>query len=225
MPGNEIPPEKIDAIFKINKLLELEIDLPDDEGTHPEVFSSRVEDVKPGVIHVAAPYKNGYLLPVHSGDTIQIRIFHEGSLYKSSCHVRGHHAKPVAVLVISRPERLYKVQMRQWVRIALSVPVRYRMDGYPVDFYQSTTVDLSGGGFCLLTRHPIDVNTVLDIEMELPQQAIKLKALVKRCTEVTEATVKRYKIGIQYQKIAERDREKIIEYIFIKQREQIRKGR
>jgi c-di-GMP-binding flagellar brake protein YcgR len=108
------------------------------------------------------------------------------------------------------------------VRVKADIPFYYRMAGYPVDYYCAVGCDISGGGICIFSSHFIDVDTRLEMKIIFPEFRMEVIGQVRRCwmDKKTEA----YKTGIEFEKIEEENQDKLVSFIFLKQREIIQKG-
>jgi len=207
--------------IKINKLIDLEIDIHKRNLEQKDVFSSRIEDIKRDAIIVAAPYKKGSVVPVPVGEEIQIRFGKNGSYFLFHTRVVGRIGGQQPVLQLSIPFKVTKIQMRSWVRVDCNLPVLYRVLGSETEFVESVAIDVSGGGVCMLVDKPIEKDTLLELEITIPDDFIlKINGLVSRCLNET----KPIRIGVCFQEINERHQERIVNYVFKKQREFIKKG-
>ena len=207
--------------IKINKLIELEIDIHKRNLEQKDVYSSRVEDIRRDAIVVAAPYKKGTVVPVPVGEEIQIRFGKEGSYYLFHTRVVGRIGGQQPVLQLCIPFKVTKIQMRNWVRVDCNHTVLYRVLGSETEYIESVAIDVSGGGICMLVDNPMEKDTLLELEIALPDKFIlKINGLVCRCLNET----KPIRIGVCFQEINERHQERIINYVFKKQREYIKKG-
>jgi len=205
----------------VNKLVELEIDI--DKGTieQKEVFSSRVEDMKSDSIVVAAPYKRGTLVPVPVGEEVLIRVGKHGSYLLFHTKVKERKGGQQPILKLSMPFKTSKIQMRSWVRVDSSLPVLYRVLGVEDDLIKSNTLDVSGGGFCMLVDAPIEKDTLLEVNIMFPDNFIlRTTGIVCRCFDENKVL----KLGVCFQEIDEKYQERIVNYVFKKQREYIQKG-
>lgn len=207
--------------IKINKLIEIEINM--DKGTmeQTEVFASRVEDMRKDAIMVAAPYKKGTVVPVPVGEEVQIRIGKDGTYYLFHSKVVGRIAGHQPVLQLSLPFKITKIQMRNWVRVDTNLPVLYRLAGSEDEFIEANAIDISGGGICMLTQERIQKETQLEVEIKFPDNfLLKTNGIVTRCVDENKII----RIGVCFQDINERHQERIVGYVFKKQREHIKKG-
>ncbi|MGE5380547.1 MAG: flagellar brake protein [Methylocystaceae bacterium] len=209
--------------FRPNQLIELELNTSD-QSEHRDAYTSRIEEVLPQSLIVAAPIKYGNLVAIAPGSLITLRVHNNGILYSAPSRVQSRSNKGIAVLQISKPKDLTKVQLRSWVRIELLLPIGYRMAGYPIDYYQGLTADLSGGGIMLVTSHPIDVDTLLELQLKLTNEfTLECLGRVTRCLK-DENINKRYKVGIRFEDVDEPTVERIVAFVFLKQRESLKKG-
>lgn len=211
-------------IFRPNQLIEIELNT-NGQCEQKENFASRIEEVLSDSLVVAAPIKNGNLVFIAKGELLTLRVHINGALYSALCRVQAYSSKGVPWLKLTRPAEISKVQQRSWVRIDVMLPVEYRMAGYPVDYYQATTSDLSGGGLLMVTNHIIDNDTLLDIRVKMTDDfTVECQGRVTRCHQEGDKTRSRFKIGIKYENLEEAHVEKIVAFVFQKQRESLKKG-
>jgi c-di-GMP-binding flagellar brake protein YcgR len=94
--------------------------------------------------------------------------------------------------------------------------------------WRGTTVDVSGGGLCLASEAPVAVGQHLDLSLVLPTwPEIRLELLGQvRLVEAPEpgAEEKVFKLGVAFVGMSEIDRDRLVRYIFQKQRECLRHG-
>jgi len=207
--------------IKINKLIEIEIDMDKGKLEQKDVFASRVEDIRRDTIIVAAPYRKGTIVPVPVGEEVQIRIGKDGTYYLFHTRILERIAGHQPLLQLSAPFKVTKIQMRNWVRVETNLPMLYRIAGSESEFIEATAIDISGGGICMLSNDPIKQDCVLEIEITFPDKfVLKAQGNVARCFDEQ----KPIRIGVCFQDIRERDQERIVGYVFKKQREYIKKG-
>jgi len=103
-------------------------------------------------------------------------------------------------------------------RLTAGKPRRHRLSG--------TTVDVSGGGISLATGSPLPVGQHVDMTFLLPTRPeIRLDLLGRvRLVEQLEEEMDAYKIGVEFVALSEIDRDRLVRYIFQKQRECLRHG-
>lgn len=211
-------------VFRPNQLIEIELNTSDYSG-QKECYASRIEEVLSESLIIAAPIRNGQLVHMTNNELLTLRLHLNGVLYSAICRVEARINRGVPIIKITRPDEVSRVQLRSWVRIELLLPIGYRMAGYPVDFYSGVTSDLSGGGLMMVTQHPIDLDTLLDLQLNINDDfCLECQARVARCFK-DETNKKRYRIGVRFEQLEDATVEKIIAFIFQKQREGLKKGK
>ncbi len=119
-----------------------------------------------------------------------------------------------------------KTQRRNFVRLNVRVPLEYTIVsddiGLP-ETYSATTKDLSGGGLRFDSKVELAINTELEMILDIPRQG-KITAVgqVVRCIPLEFSP--KYSIGVEFTLIDKKDRERLIRFIFERQRELRQKG-
>ncbi|MEN6389834.1 MAG: PilZ domain-containing protein [Syntrophomonas sp.] len=136
--------------------------------------------------------------------------------------------KDCLCLRLSGPHKLQRIEMRKWFRVPVDLNMRYRLAGYPFDYFATNTLNISGGGLMFLASHVVDKDLELEIEIELPDQnpdqnILKGTAKVRRCEELRTPLGVFYGIGCSLEAIDEYEREKLIKFLFEQQRVLIQK--
>ncbi|MDS1030202.1 PilZ domain-containing protein [Bacillota bacterium LX-D] len=118
-------------------------------------------------------------------------------------------------------------QRRSWVRVPLNLNVQFIKDNFDIaasdaKYLSARLQNLSAGGMLMLSEHKLKENDKIKIQLQLPPaQIFKFNGRVVRVSKKTTNAVPHYQIGIQFFGIAERDRDKIIQFLFQHQREWI----
>lgn len=207
--------------FKVNQLIDIEYELTGEDGqTIIEYYPSRIRDVYPDYLVIDYPLREGYPLPLHVNEVITLRFIQNQTPYECSVKIISKQSTPVPLLKVTLPKKIIKVQKRNWVRLPYTTEVKYRLAGYRVPYYKGLSVDISGGGLLLHTNHPIDVDEILEIEFAIDDTTISTTCRVVRCTPVKQV----YRIALEFIALPEAERDKIMGFIFQKQREMIKKG-
>lgn len=207
--------------FKVNQLIDIELEVMGEDGnTVLESFPSRIEDINREFLLIAYPFRNGYPVPLHTEEVICLRFVQNKNPFACDVKVISKQTSPVALLKVTRPDKIVRIQKRNWVRLPYITTVNYKMAGYEVDFFEALSIDISGGGLLLQTKHPMDINDQLDIIFSLDEITINTISKVVRCFPADNC----YRVAVKFDKITEKDRDKIVGFIFQKQREFIKKG-
>jgi c-di-GMP-binding flagellar brake protein YcgR len=208
--------------LKVNQLIEFEIETDANERLF---LRSRIEEVVDQFLHVSAPMYRGAILPLRVGETIKVCMNYRDNTYQFYTSVIGRKWNKIPLLVIKKPEQFIKIQRRCFLRLPVAVAVRYRLAGEKTEFYNGVTVDISGGGALLLTECPIEEGQILEMEIDLPdREPVFSRARVIRLLERKTREGQANKAALEFNDISEGKRDKIINFIFDKQREWIKKG-
>ena len=208
--------------LKINQLIDIVLEMPTGEGSNPvcEYLPSRIEDLAKDRLTIAMPFKHGYPVPIRIGEYIRLKFIQNKEAYTCDVQVVGRHLSPIAVLKVTMPEKVIHIQQRNWVRFPYNTQVKYRRHNSNDDLSQAISIDISGGGLLMLTKHPLEVNMLLDVEFSLDNLTISAIGTTIRCIPVDDL----FRVGIRFEEITQKDCDKIIGFIFQKQREIIQKG-
>lgn len=147
-------------------------------------------------------------------------------LYHFTCIYQDKRLNPLPVWIISHPFDIKKIQQRAFVRIdtKLKIQVQAVAESGETNSHTVFTKDISGGGMQVISKFPYVIGQKIFIAFELPELgAICTVAEVVRSVKQQSDFVVFY-IGLKFIDIPERDRNKIIKYIFHKQLENRRKG-
>lgn len=216
--------EDLDLGFlKVNQRVEMSV------TATQEKYFSRVEDVKSEGIIVAAPVKQGQVVPVAPGTELYVTILGENDMYNFQTQVlaRGQMG-PVAVLTLMKPDSMKKVQRRNFFRIPAEVPCSFRIleevTSMSMDpFIPAKTRDISGGGTLVVTEHPVVREMIVELSITLPQNQIVPAVAKVVFVKEGKGGDKKRELATVFLVIEEPDREKIVRYVFKRQQELRRK--
>jgi c-di-GMP-binding flagellar brake protein YcgR len=120
----------------------------------------------------------------------------------------------------------YESERREFVRIKIDVPVRYKLLSKSVDVgtdvYEGTTGDLSGGGLLLVGRisNPawivglLTQKIVVGVNILLPASADPIKALCRVAwVEAAETEGGRVALGLKFKEISRDSLDEIFKFV------------
>lgn len=220
-------------IFKVNSNIEIEIK----HGAYQGTYNSRIEEIKDDILEIAIPSKQGRLLPLPAGTWFVGRISQGGSLYVFKSVIQNVALRQnVPSWIVRCPEEVDKIQRRDFVRVDVRLPIyvkvhveeeifltiegkKYSAKELNVKEWEANTKDLSGSGAKIITKFNIPEETVVSLNLQLPEVGdLVTKARIIR-SELVNPELGIYWIGAQFFGLTERDRDKIIRFIFKKQAE------
>ncbi|HBQ86553.1 MAG TPA: hypothetical protein DER33_00415 [Syntrophomonas sp.] len=208
--------------IKINQLIEIEVEL---ESGRILNLPSRIEGIEENELHISVPLYRGEIIPLRTGQTVRIFLTFQDMTYAFSTAVMGRKWQNIPLLVIKKPDTFIKIQRRNYMRLPIKLESYFRVVGDESDFKKAETLNISGGGALIITEEAIEEGQNIEFELYIPNRnpffcLAKVVRLLERGTEKGGKN----KAAIEYCDIAESKRDKIINYIFEKQREWIRKG-
>lgn len=207
--------EKIELLLKGNN----------DKGT--EVYLSKVEDVIDNETYaISRPVSGGKYTYLSLGQEIEVAYFREDAVFAFDARVieRIKYGAAVSAVIKVISERR-KLQRRNYYRLGIMLPVmvEYKQEGGTV-VKKLNTADISGGGIRLISPEHMNIGQEVTMSIGIPGvEGNLIKGRVIRSIH-SERDKKRYDIGVEFLDIHPRIRQLIIEYIFAKQRELLKKG-
>lgn len=192
-------------------------------------YSSKVVSVASAEVVMLAPMERGVLVPLRNGELITISYNDDNAIYSFDTHVLNRQGGVEQTITLESPTEVRRVQRRNFVRIDVGLPLVYHFVDESIGEYsegfEGRTADISGGGLRFETEQAIEENIMLDMIIDLGcGERISAFGQVVRAFQVNKGSGIKYSIGVQFTMIDERDRDKIIKFIFQKQRELRQRG-
>ncbi len=210
----------IEKTFKINS--KIEIAIVDDEEN--QIFANSViQEVNNDSFSILVPIHDGHVLYLAEGDKVVVSLLLNNLRYAFETEVlRKERKAEINMVVLIKPQQLTTSDRRNLVRIKTLVPTKYEIvNNLNIDKWESIVptfdayvTDLSGTGLSLTLELPMLKETlmVLSIDLETNDINVKVKLLgeVVRCEKID----RRYRIGVKFNCITERQQRLIIRYVF-----------
>lgn len=161
-----------------------------------------------------------------SGTRFYGRTIVDGTVWQFNSTFLDKKLLPLPVWIIDYPSDLKKIQLRSFVRIDTALPVKIDVlpeaEGGETVSLTASTKDISGGGMQLALRKSLPLGTKIAVAFELPNMGeITTEGTVVRIEKSADCI---FTAGIRFIDIPERERDKIIKFIFRKQCERRQKG-
>ncbi len=171
------------------------------------------------------PFEKGSPVYVTPGTPVYGKIITESSPYVFVGSYIDKRMDPLPVWLISQPTEMIKLQQREYVRIDAKISAQVTLEEQDNDRQETLLItDISGGGLRLIAQKPYSLGTKLRIAFELPgQELIETGGLVVR-SEHPQSDLNVYWLGVRYVGLPEKQRNKIVKFIFQKQLERHRRG-
>lgn len=214
------------SVLEVNQSVTIEINAGE---KNKKYYNSKIVSVSSTEVILLAPMEKGILVPLRIGDLITVSYNDDNAIYSFDAQVDRRQGGVDQTITVQTPADIRRVQRRNFVRIDVTLPmVYYTVDdtaGQYSSGVQTKVIDISGGGLRFESDRPLDKDLVLDLVVELGGgERISAIGQVVRSLPIEKSGFNKYSIGIQFTIIEERDRDKIIKFIFQKQRELRQRG-
>ncbi len=212
----------------------IELELYDSNGDKVRpVLVSQYEtyDEKTNQMEIHVPFHEGRIYPVHSGTIMDVIFSKDSETYSFKAQaVNRETQNGIAILNIKPVSSIEKIERRSFFRMNCTLEAEYRViETLPIEdtgqepFFKTTTRDISGGGVCLVTDSKLKAGTMLEAYLKLGRK-VRFMGIVARSIEVREKGKIVYDTGLEFKMIENRDRERIISFVFETQRDRLKKG-
>lgn len=194
------------------------------DGDYKGRYRTRIEEMGKRILSIGVPVAQGQFIPLREGTKMELIFVDEISAYSFSTSVIKRLLHPIPTFIVEFPDRISKIQRRQYVRIPLIRPLSYRIlekEGISEE-KSGFTNDLSGGGMLIKVEEKLTSQTIIWIKTTIGPDDIEIPGIVIRSAK--EDNKESYEVSVQFHEISERTRDKIIGYVFDIQREMIKKG-
>lgn len=216
-------------LFKVNNRVEIERE----DG----YYKSIIQDIKDDSLYISIPVSEGSYLPLHENEQITGLYFNGRDILKFTTIVTGRKIDKILMLKIKRPESYKKVQRRSFVRINVLLDTccacmnktkelkditKGQFNGnLDIEFFNATILDLSGGGAKLSSKRELFLGEIIIMSIPFDEETITLKSKIVR-KEKDDNNVTVY--GVKFIEVDDRNREKIIRFIFMTMRKQLHRS-
>lgn len=204
-----------------------------EEGPWRGRYSTYVEALSEEGLVVAVPMFGGTYVPLKPGDVVTVEYMEgqERMGFSTQVLTRSEGRVPLLCLAYPAPGSVVRQQLREFVRLDISLPVQYavisrwsaeREEEQERVYLAGRTIDISGSGAQIVTAERYPIGTRLELVLDLAGHEIYLEAEVVRHSE--HPVSKEHCLGVRFTKVEEQDRERIIRFIFREMRARRRKG-
>ena len=180
-------------------------------------------------VELKCPVKD-FLSSPDAGTEIACAVAGDGCVYRFPAGFRGSTRLPEQQWFLDKPETVSRIQMREFVRVPLELPLAVRLPGGHGSLHTAkatTLVDISGGGLSFVNDGKVLLAASIAVDIpEVPGYGpLKAHARVKRCTPVETPTGRVYHVGVSLEKsLTAREQERLIQSVFTLQRSYLRRG-
>jgi c-di-GMP-binding flagellar brake protein YcgR len=194
----------------------LQLELVDDVADAPSagIYTSMVIGLEPDVLHVDIPKVDGQPIILPNGTLMRIISLMEGALYTFESHVTGYVYGIPTALCLAPPQSVLRSQRREFVRVPSDLYGRVGADGEDMGVKLR---DISAGGISFFCTKAL--RGMLDISINLASGAgqdwLSANLLVRRVIPTKTDFI----IACSFQNLARKDEERVIAYLYRRQRQ------
>lgn len=199
------------------------------EGDYQGYYSSRIEGINDEELFLALPFVGTVPVPIRIGERISVYSVSDDAVYRVDGEIIKRQLEPVPLLQLKIISDIIRVQRRRYVRVPIVLNIQYKLKD--VDrIYYTYSKDISGGGIRIVLPEPLKIHDIVEIRVELPSPELPIDCegeiawvdtqeiiVNKRREEITHA-------GVRFTSIEEKERERLIKFLFNYQRSLIKKG-
>ncbi|ERI91264.1 type IV pilus assembly protein PilZ [Clostridiales bacterium oral taxon 876 str. F0540] len=187
-------------------------------------YKSNIENVDDRFLYISIPIKEGQYIPLRKFEQVEVIYYQGNDIYKFYTTVTDRKVDVIPIIVLALPNEVFKVQRRKFVRVPIVCTVEYsKIENKTENIVKAIMVDLSGGGMRIkLNEQRLNVGDLIKAYIPVEGDSLEIKGEVVR---VEKDDVNKLNIcGISFIDLEEKNREKIIRFIFQVMRDQMRKG-
>jgi c-di-GMP-binding flagellar brake protein YcgR len=192
-------------------------------------YVSRVDNInEDGSIDVLIPISKRRIVYINNDTTLKVIIASEGAIYEFKAEIVEKLFGVVPLLRLKRVSDIQKIQRRNYFRLKATNKIKIRKvinlkEAIYSEYFEVTMVDISGGGLAFSAELELDINDLIEVNMDLNSKTINLLGKIVRADK-DEDKAKMFSYGVNFEKIAEIERNIIMRYIFEEQRKLAKKG-
>ena len=189
------------------------------EGT-PHWFGGTIERSSEESLALRFPNR-GRNRPFDVGAEVHLDVVERGDVLSFESRVTGMMTTEESLIVEVHPPDSVTTMGRKFFRLAWRVPVTILFDGMDKkDALSLETEDIGAGGIGLVSPARADVGQRATLTLHLGAKGdVDMRAWVVRSHQVALMEPARYRIGLVFEEMPIRMRDRLIGFIFEKQRE------
>ncbi len=195
-------------------------------GDYAGMYHSRIEDVKKNHIYFSAPTSKSIPVPVAPNTDVEISYISNKGRFSFKSIITDRIKDKINLIEVKKPEVIYRKELRRFFRIntrlkAKMIIVDVKVENGNIKMeknsYEVLIKDISGGGMRIITSHPLKIEQA--VEFNLSEALDLSNDIFGKVVNIYTPEQKRDKmeVGIEFISIKEKDRDKIIKYVFQRQ--------
>ena len=198
--------------------------------TNSSGILTRVEFLSPEKqeVYVFAPKAGGRPVRLIADEQYYLRLLTESSIYRYRVKFQSHgEIEGFEVSCFKLLDGGEKTQRREAFRFNLNTMAVFSVvytDGNQSEKIEGMIVDLSAGGAKIYSDRKVSKGELLIIDLALDEDQIIAFGDVRTVGDLPPKSKFAYQYGVRFAMMAESDQEKIIRYMYKKQRDELKKA-
>ena len=186
-----------------------------------QVYSSILQDIKDNELIITAPVNNGKITLLEIGAVYVLSIYTKNGVYKCKSSVKSRYKKKdLNFIILELKSELTKSQRRQYYRLECVLPIFYNDNNDDI-WNRGLLIDISGGGLRFISNKKLNIREIIECKLDLDTDKKNEQIIIKGnvlFSNVVDYETMRYETRIKFCDISDVYREKIIKFIFEKER-------
>lgn len=216
--------KKITNLLNIGDNIEIEIEKG---SSFLKMKSDIVKVLNDSIISISTPIHKGTIYPISVGSNVTI-VFNKdskGKFYFIGEIIDRKKKGNLTVLFVKKYSDIRHFQRRDFYRLSILLNINLEIieNGVTVKTVPAISKDISGGGLRIITKEKIQKHTAVKCIIYIDDEAIEALGKIVRCDPMPDSILK-YDVGVSFTAIDEKNRSKIISFVFDSQRKIIKKG-
>lgn len=194
-------------------------------------YISRIADVTGDTFAVTMPIEQKVLHRFEPGTHLTIYASDLAAMYALPTKVIADQIEPVALVILSSPTEVLRIQRRQFVRMdvhfgPLEMIITLVEQSQSPWTISSIIINISAGGMRFVCKEEITPSSQAKAILDLPLGfgRIEITGLVLRVESKGEGKARLWEASAQFVNLAEKDRDRITQYIFRQQSDLRKRG-
>jgi c-di-GMP-binding flagellar brake protein YcgR len=204
-------------ILSAGMTLEVEDPHADNAAMHGELVSATDNTATLRIPHVDAH-------DLTEGMSVSGYLLGNGAVYEFAATVIDRHRCGDATdVVVAYPSQLHRIERRRYFRLFHEVPVRIRVKDAAASCggrYLATSLDIAGGGVAVALDEQLEIGTQVFVRLRLDDGAdspVEASGTVVAARPALHSS--KYRTSIAFEDISPAHRERLVHFVFDKQRE------
>lgn len=188
----------------------------------PQEYTASIEYSGPRGLSITLPMRNQSAMELKRGEEVFLKVITESSILEFKSRVKSLTTDNIILVNLENPTDFKRVQRRSSFRLktVLSVqiaPVHGDGEKEP-RFVRATALDISAGGMEVVARFQCQKDDLLLVkfDLELDKKTVFKFLVEARVRRITQESATKYKLGLEFQNLSDKDTDKIYRYIFKK---------